>query len=102
MAYKRPAEWLVKISLTPTASPDKRAKPSSFTRRDQNGAITDPGNDSPIPGGIRTSRFGARDRAHPDGHQGNDWINPPGNPGGPAGPGRPGGAGGSERMDRRK
>jgi RHS repeat-associated protein len=53
-------------------------------RRENNGQIVDPGNDSPIPNGRRTSGYGERDNMHSDPHQGNDWVNPGtnGNPGG--------------------
>jgi RHS repeat-associated protein len=54
-------------------------------RRDREGNIINPGNDSPIPGGRRTSGYGEIDSAHPTPHQGNDWVNPS--------PSRPGGGG---------
>lgn len=45
-----------------------------YELRDPTGAILNPGNARPIPGGVVTSDFGEIDPSHPNGHQGIDMI----------------------------
>ena len=45
--------------------------------RDLRNQPINPGNDSPIPGGTKSSGYGDVDPVHhPTGHKGNDWIKP--------------------------